>query len=648
MLDLASLAAVRQFALEFSAGNRPPLRALVCNAGVQHVGPTQRTQDGFESTFGVNHLGHFLLANLMLRHLVAPGRIIFVSSGTHDPSQRTGMPAPLLRHARSLAAPDDEEEARRHPSFVGRRRYTTSKLCNVLCTYEMDRLLKNCGTSTPDHPITVNAFDPGAMPGTGLVRGYGPAARFAWNALGTLLRWTLRPFNANIHRPEDSGRALARLVLDPALESVSGRYFEGLMEIRSSAESYDEEKAAPLWELSAELVGLRTSWGLSTPRYGYARLSCCIDGSTEAIRQHWFSQLYHPFDHVKGAIMRYRLLGKSGLRVSELCLGTMTFGEDWGWGSSKDESRQILDAFFEAGGNFIDTANVYTNGTSETLLGEFLKGDRDRAVLATKFTNAMPGTDPNAGGNQRKNMMRAVEASLKRLQTDYIDLYWLHIWDKITPLDEVMRAFDDLVRQGKILHAGVSDMAAWAVARANTLAELRGWTPFVGLQIEYSLIERTVERELIPMAEEMGLGVTAWSPLAGGVLTGKYAEGKAEADARMNNEMMKSFNRADERARTVVAEVQTVAREVGRSPAQVALAWLRHRPVPVIPIVGARRLAQFRDNLACLDLTLNERASRSSGCGEPCRIGLPARLLRQGYGEGARLRWAERQDRRVN
>ena len=303
--------------------------------------------------------------------------------------------------------------------------------------------------------------------------------------------------------------------------------------------------------------------------------------------------------------MRYRLLGKSGLRVSQLCLGTMTFGEDWGWGSSKDESRQILDAFFEAGGNFIDTANVYTNGTSESLLGEFLKGDRDRAVLATKYTNAMPGTDPNAGGNQRKNMMRSVEASLKRLQTDYIDLYWLHIWDKITPLDEVMRAFDDLVRQGKILHAGVSDMAAWAVARASTLAELRGWTPFVGLQIEYSLIERTVERELIPMAEALGLGVTAWSPLAGGVLTGKYVEGKAEADARMNSEMMKGYNRDDERARRVVSEVQAVARDVGRSPAQVALAWLRQRPVPVIPIVGARRLEQFWDNLACLELQLD-------------------------------------------
>jgi aryl-alcohol dehydrogenase-like predicted oxidoreductase len=321
--------------------------------------------------------------------------------------------------------------------------------------------------------------------------------------------------------------------------------------------------------------------------------------------------------------MRYRLLGKSGLRVSQLCLGTMTFGEDWGWGSSKDESRQILDAFFEAGGNFIDTANVYTNGTSESLLGEFLKGDRDRAVLATKYTNAMPGTDPNAGGNQRKNMMRSVETSLKRLQTDYIDLYWLHIWDKITPLDEVMRAFDDLVRQGKILHAGVSDMAAWAVARASTLAELRGWTPFVGLQIEYSLIERTVERELIPMAEALGLGVTAWSPLAGGVLTGKYVEGKAEADARMNSEMMKGYNRDDARARRVVSEVQAVARDVGRSPAQVALAWLRQRPVPIIPIVGARRLKQFRDNLACLDLQLNASQVERLDTASQIELGFP-------------------------
>ena len=302
--------------------------------------------------------------------------------------------------------------------------------------------------------------------------------------------------------------------------------------------------------------------------------------------------------------MRYRLLGRSGLRVSELCLGTMTFGEDWGWGSSRDESRQVLDAFLEAGGNFLDTANVYTNGSSETLLGEFLKGRRDEVVLATKYTNAAPGTDPNAGGHHRKSMIRSVEASLKRLQTDYIDVYWLHIWDRMTPPDEVMRAFDDLVTQGKVLHAGVSDMAAWAVARANTMAELRGWTPFVGLQIEYSLIERTVERELLPMADAMGLGVTAWSPLSHGVLTGKYAQGKAEADARMNNPMMKGFAQGIEETRPIVDEVMKVAGEVGRSPAQVALAWLRQRPTPVIPIVGARRLEQFRDNLACLDLKL--------------------------------------------
>jgi aryl-alcohol dehydrogenase-like predicted oxidoreductase len=300
----------------------------------------------------------------------------------------------------------------------------------------------------------------------------------------------------------------------------------------------------------------------------------------------------------------------------------MTFGEDWGWGSSKDESRQILDAFFDAGGNFIDTANVYTNGTSESLLGEFLHGRRDSAVLATKYTNAMPGTDPNAAGNQRKNMVRAVEASLKRLQTDYIDLYWLHIWDRITPLEEVMRAFDDLVRQGKILHTGVSDMAAWAIARANTLAELRGWTPFVGLQIEYSLVERTVERELLPMAEALGLGVTAWSPLGGGVLTGKYKSGQAQ-DARYKTEMMKQHMPAGDRTAPVVEAVQAVAREVGRSPAQVALAWLRHRPVPVIPIVGARRLEQFRDNLACLDLRLNEAQVGRLDAASRVELGFP-------------------------
>jgi aryl-alcohol dehydrogenase-like predicted oxidoreductase len=283
----------------------------------------------------------------------------------------------------------------------------------------------------------------------------------------------------------------------------------------------------------------------------------------------------------------------------------MTFGEDWGWGASKDESRKVYDAFLEAGGTFIDTANVYTNGTSELLLGEFLAGHRERIVLATKYTNAGPGNDPNAAGNHRKSMMQAVEASLKRLKTDYIDLYWLHIWDQITPIEEVMRAFDDLVRQGKILYAGVSDMPAWNVAKANTLAELRGWTAFVGLQIEYSLIERTPERELVPMAAALGLGVTAWSPLAGGLLTGKQLEPGGQKDsARQNDPGMQQFMRASARKEAVAREVVAVARDSGHTPAQVALAWLRQRPEPVIPIVGARKLAQVKDNLACVGVKL--------------------------------------------
>ncbi|MGH7179180.1 MAG: aldo/keto reductase, partial [Tepidisphaeraceae bacterium] len=206
--------------------------------------------------------------------------------------------------------------------------------------------------------------------------------------------------------------------------------------------------------------------------------------------------------------MRYKLLGRSGLRVSELCLGTMTFGEDWGWGAPKDESRKMFDAFIDAGGNFIDTANLYTQGTSESFIGEFMQNRRDRIVLATKYTNSAPGNDPNAGGNQRKTMFTAVDASLKRLKTDYIDLYWLHIWDQITPVEEVMRGFDDLVRQGKVLYCGVSDAPAWWVSRANTIADFRGWAPFVAIQIEWNLIERTVERELVPMARALGLAIT--------------------------------------------------------------------------------------------------------------------------------------------
>ena len=303
--------------------------------------------------------------------------------------------------------------------------------------------------------------------------------------------------------------------------------------------------------------------------------------------------------------MRYRLLGNSGLRVSEAALGTMTFGEDWGWGTAKDEARKVYDAFREAGGNFVDTANLYTNGTSETFLGEFMKGHRDSVVMATKYTNAAPGKDPNAAGNQRKNMFRSVEASLKRLGTDYIDLYWVHIWDALTPVEEVMRGLDDLVRQGKVLHVGISDAPAWWVAQANTIAGFRGWSPFVGLQIEYSLTERTVERELVPMARAFNIGLTAWSPLSNGVLTGKY-HGHGSADAgRMSSDMMKAFLPEQKRTERIVGAVKTVADQVGRSMAQVALAWLRYRPVPVIPIIGARKLSQLQDNLASFQLELH-------------------------------------------
>ena len=303
--------------------------------------------------------------------------------------------------------------------------------------------------------------------------------------------------------------------------------------------------------------------------------------------------------------MRYRLLGNSGLRVSEAALGTMTFGDEWGWGTAKDEARKVYDAFCEAGGNFIDTANLYTNGTSESFLGEFMQGHRQSVVMATKYTNSAPGTDPNAAGNQRKNMVQSVEASLKRLRTDYIDLYWVHAWDQMTPVDEVMRGLDDLVRQGKVLYVGISDAPAWWIAQANTLAYLRGWSPFIGLQIEYSLIERTVERELIPMTKALNLGVTAWSPLSNGVLTGKYHGHGSSEPGRMDNDMMKGFLPEQQRTDRIVAAVKIVSDQTGRSMAQVALAWLRYRPVPVIPIIGARKLSQLQDNLGSLDLALS-------------------------------------------
>jgi len=321
--------------------------------------------------------------------------------------------------------------------------------------------------------------------------------------------------------------------------------------------------------------------------------------------------------------MKYRLLGNSGLRVSEAALGAMTFGDEWGWGSPKDEARKVYDAFREAGGNFIDTANFYTNGTSESFLGEFMKDHRQSVVLATKYTMSAPGTDPNAAGNHRKNMMQAVEASLKRLQTDYIDLYWVHLWDQITPVEEVMRGLDDLIRQGKVLHVGISDAPAWWIAQSNTLAQLRGWSPFVGLQIEYSLIERTVERELVPMAKALNVGLTAWSPLARGMLTGKYHGHGSSEQGRLNGDRMKDFMPEEQRTDRVVTAVKAVSDQTGCSMAQVALAWLRCRPVPVIPIIGARKLSQLQDNLASFDLALSAEQVKALDEASQIDLGFP-------------------------
>ncbi len=296
--------------------------------------------------------------------------------------------------------------------------------------------------------------------------------------------------------------------------------------------------------------------------------------------------------------MRYRLLGRSGLRVSELCLGTMTFGEDWGWGASADECRKLFEAFVSRGGNFIDTANAYTNGTSEKLVGQLIAPERHRYVLATKYTLSQRMGDPNAAGNHRKSMVQAVEGSLKRLGTDYIDLYWVHAWDFVTPVEEIMRGLDDLVRAGKVLYVGVSDAPAWCVAQANTLAELKGWSRFVGLQVEYSLTQRAIERELLPMARALDIGVTAWGALAGGLLSGKY--GQADMDSKRHD---RNQHRVNPRSLGIVEEVRKVAGETGRSPSQVALAWVRQQP-GIVPILGARKLSQLEDNLSVLDFQL--------------------------------------------
>ncbi len=301
--------------------------------------------------------------------------------------------------------------------------------------------------------------------------------------------------------------------------------------------------------------------------------------------------------------MRYKLLGRSGLRVSELCLGTMTFGETWGWGASKEVSRAQFDRFAELGGNYIDTSVNYTDGTSEEFLGEFLKGQRDQFVVATKYTLTKPdATDPNSGGNSRKNMRQSVERSLRRLQTDYIDLLYLHMWDYMTPVEEVVRGMDDLVRAGKVNYVAFSDTPAYIVAEANTRAELMGWSRFIGLQIPYSLLDRAVERDLLPMAKQWDMAVMPWGLLEAGILTGKFLNKPAEA-TRLNADDVK----LSEKSRSVVLEVQKIAQEVGRSMAQVAINWVRQQPkAQMIPILGARTLAQLEDNLAAAEWALSD------------------------------------------
>ncbi len=305
--------------------------------------------------------------------------------------------------------------------------------------------------------------------------------------------------------------------------------------------------------------------------------------------------------------MKYKQLGSSNLKVSELCLGAMTFGEEYGIGAPEADCRRVFDAYIAAGGNFIDTANVYNHGTSEKMLSRFIEGQRDYIVLATKYALSSRSDDPNAGGSHRKNLVQSLEASLRRLETDYIDLFWVHGWDSTTSLPELMRALDDQVRAGKILHIGISNAPAWVVAAANTLANERNQTPFTALQLHYNLVERSIEREFFQLAVAQDMAITAWSPLAGGLLTGKYNR-QADPSAKTAGRLTSNSRRAQvlaEKNIDTAESLTAMAGEIGCSPAQLALAWLAQRsPVGVIPIIGARNEKQLEDNLASAGLVL--------------------------------------------
>ena len=321
--------------------------------------------------------------------------------------------------------------------------------------------------------------------------------------------------------------------------------------------------------------------------------------------------------------MQYKLLGRSGLKVSELCLGTMGFGTATPWGVDKAASFSIMEAFGNAGGNFLDTANRYQDGMSEAIVGAFInQHDRDYWVVATKYSLYDNQTNPNASGNNRKNMMRSVEQSLKRLNTDFIDVLYLHIWDALTPMDEVLRGLDDLVRQGKVNYIAISDTPAWMVSKGQTMAELMGWSQFVALQVEYSLLQRTPERDLIPMAKHFGLTVTPWAPLAGGALTGKYLRNDP-------GRIKEGSKRLNEQAVTITKEVMAIAEETGTTPGQVALAWTMQQGFSSIPIVGATKLSQMQDNLGVIGLQLSKEHLQRLDAISKIELGFPGEFYQE-------------------
>ena len=328
-----------------------------------------------------------------------------------------------------------------------------------------------------------------------------------------------------------------------------------------------------------------------------------------------------------------RLVGRSGLRVAPLALGAMTFGTEWGLGTDADESRRIFDTYVDRGGNFVDTANLYSRGTSETLLGQFYAGKRERIVLSTKYSFSTDLTDPNASGNHRKSMVQAVQASLKRLATDYVDILYLHAWDGLTPVDEILRAMDDLVRAGSVLYCGISDAPAWQVSRMQAIADLRGWSPLVAFQMPYSLLERTVERDLVPMCREMGLGVMPWSALAGGVLSGKYSAADIEhrrikVSDSSRKAMVVENGYLTERGLAVAEVVKAIAAELGATASQVALAWTMRDPAVTAPIMGVRTLAQLEDNLGALSVRFDANQLRRLDEASAIELGFPHDFLR--------------------